>query len=1148
MTSGSRSLRAAALGSAALLLFAAAVASNPASAQQPPGDAGASALREGEGRIAGRVTGNQTGAGIEGVTVVLTFPSPPDGGAAHQELQATDSDGNYVFASVPVGGYRIEFLKTGYGAARITHLEVVSGRESRADSAISPRAGATAEGGEAGSAPPDTGPVESITVHGATAADLLGSIEKRQEADQLVNLLSAEELSQFAATDVADALKRVAGINIVEGQFAIIRGLEERYSSTLYNGAPVPSPDPDKQSVQLDLFPSDIVTSLVVAKSFAPGSPGNSSGGSLDILTDSYPRALEAKVSVGGGFEEGARERFLEFQSGSTAGIEADASDIIESDVGGSIGGSHVLFGREIRFKALVNHEVDYRTEEGFQDGREPRPQSVFPIGGVPTIVESGGLALGELALSDGHFEQTKSTRDEQLTGYAGLGVDLDDDGAHRLDASYFFTRKQEEAVDLRENGYFPGFDYTPLSDATDAGDDLIGPLRLLDRVATLSSRLAFPEKALRVEPTEPPERGALWFSSFGRTGSFDEERELQVLQLNGVHRFDLLEGLEVSWVGNRAETSQDETALGMRFFYEPCGYSGQFGCPAGVSRIPAPRRFPVTVSDLGVGRYFASGASGGIVFSDNQIDESQWFGRLDAEQSFSLGIPDRVGWPFGEIELEAKGGAWWEDAKRDIDAFFVETVSLGGLSQWSLDSATLPELGSSLFDRLDPLGAGRSTTSKSEREITAEYVNFKATFLDDVDLLAGLRFEQIFIDSENDPFTGQTQFGRPQTFPVAYLFFDRVDSSLEGFLGDPSTTTFPDQILGIDVPVDPATGLVDLLTREEILALVNGEIDEQKVLPSVGLNYRPLEGLTLRGAFSQTVARPSFREIGYYVSVEPGTDDRTVGNPQLQLSEVESYDVRADYVFGSGDLVALSAFYKTIDDPIESIVLRNPLDFDSGSAALFRTFFNNPNQAKLWGIEAEARKSLDFLYLDFGLEFPGSEALDYLSVGGNFTYVDAEVDRTAAEIARTREYFGVAAGDVARFGSYERSRRLFGQPEWIANADVTFDHPDWGTTATLAFFAISDVLDATGTATLAPNASVVSFTLDRYLDQYHQLDLVVSQKIWRGLVAKVSVKNLTDSTRRRIYDPEQTVGRVTERSWSYGRDWSFSLGYTHEF
>src|SRR4030095_15115764 len=99
----------------------------------------------------------------------------------------------------------------------------VADREARADLAMTAR---SEENEESATATP--GDVEEITVHGATAADLLGSIEKRQEADQLVNLLSAEELANFAATDVADALKRVAGVNVVEGQFAIIRGLEER--------------------------------------------------------------------------------------------------------------------------------------------------------------------------------------------------------------------------------------------------------------------------------------------------------------------------------------------------------------------------------------------------------------------------------------------------------------------------------------------------------------------------------------------------------------------------------------------------------------------------------------------------------------------------------------------------------------------------------------------------------------------------------------------------------------------------------------------------------------------------------------------------------------------------------------------------------
>ena len=85
--------------------------------------------------------------------------------------------------------------------------------------------------------------IEEFVVLGARVEALEAS---RAESDQMINTLSAEEFSKFAATDVGDAIKRIAGVNVVEGQFAIIRGLEDRYSSTLFNSAPIPSPDPNK--------------------------------------------------------------------------------------------------------------------------------------------------------------------------------------------------------------------------------------------------------------------------------------------------------------------------------------------------------------------------------------------------------------------------------------------------------------------------------------------------------------------------------------------------------------------------------------------------------------------------------------------------------------------------------------------------------------------------------------------------------------------------------------------------------------------------------------------------------------------------------------------------------------------------------------
>ena len=208
---------------------------------------------------------------------------------------------------------------------------------------------------------------------------------------------------------------------------------------------------------------------------------------------------------------------------------------------------------------------------------------------------------------------------------------------------------------------------------------------------------------------------------------------------------------------------------------------------------------------------------------------------------------------------------------------------------------------------------------------------------------------------------------------------------------------------------------------------------------------------------------------MGYYVTVEPGTDDLIVGNPQLQLSEVESYDLRVEYMFGElGDLVAVSVFYKTIDDPIESIVVRNPLDFDGSSSALFRTFFNNPNRATLGASSSRRARASTSSALD--LAGPSTSR----SAATSRTSTPRSIAPRPSSRARSRSS-ELRRGRSRRFTRLEQSRRLFGQPEWIANADVTFDQPDWGTKATLAFFAISDVLDAAGSAVIGPNGEIVS-------------------------------------------------------------------------
>jgi hypothetical protein len=840
------------------------------------------------------------------------------------------------------------------------------------------------------------------------------------------------------------------------------------------------------------------------------------------------------------GFNENAIDRFLQYDSRSPVGSPTDGWDVLGPEAGLFFGGRGEILGREVRYKGVFNWELNYETAEGWRESREPRRADIFLEGTtLENVTRSGDLAFGELSLSEGRFDLTTSEQSEQTTYYGGLGFDLDEGGNHRLDLTGFYTKKDQEVAQLFENGFLPNFDYASLDPEDVNPDDFL---------------CCAPDGTFIVDvrnnPGEARSRGPIYFASFLDSRSFGRERDLLVAQLNGDHRGLFLDGLQLAWAANYATTTQTDDQKSLQYFFEP-------DCASRVPLAPdcVPSAFPATPGGLGAGFFYANGGRGQSLL--NEVEERQYFGRVDGE--YEVDVSEA-------IAVKLASGGWYENAQRDVDSQGFPLPS----GQIVLRGGSAQDLGTLYFG--GGFGAElRPVTNDSTREIWAWSLGPKATFWNRFDLLGGLRFENITIESNNDPRTGRVDAtGVDAIRPSRYLFFDRRDNPTRAAETPtaPAFTVFNDQILGITVPIDrdttlcdatdPQTGAIDRrgcvdITNEQQEALINGRIDEQKLLPSLGFAVRPLEGLALRGAWSQTVARPSFREMGYYLSFEPGSSDAVIGNPQLQLSEVESYDLRGEYVWGDGDLFALSGFYKTIEKPIESIILRDPSDF-TRDATQYRTFFNNPNEGTLWGIEVEGRKNLGFV--------PRVDLFEFFSVGGNFTWIDASVDRSDLELRRVEPWFRTCSttdpicersGDGASFGGLAGSRRLFGQPEWIANADLTFEQPDWGSKATLAFFAISDVLDAAGGATFISAAlsgnPVRNITLDRYVDSFHQLDLILSQswspRFMRGeWTFKLQLKNLTDSTRQLIYDPEATREEVAERSFKVGREFKFSVTY----
>ena len=111
--------------------------------------------------------------------------------------------------------------------------------------------------------------------------------------------MGAEQISKAGASDAGAAVTKVAGATIVEGKFAVIRGLSDRYISTTLNGANIPSADPYRQSASLDLFPSQVIEKVVASKTFTPDQPGAFTGGGIDIVTRSFPENAFLSGSLG---------------------------------------------------------------------------------------------------------------------------------------------------------------------------------------------------------------------------------------------------------------------------------------------------------------------------------------------------------------------------------------------------------------------------------------------------------------------------------------------------------------------------------------------------------------------------------------------------------------------------------------------------------------------------------------------------------------------------------------------------------------------------------------------------------------------------------------------------------------------------------
>lgn len=147
------------------------------------------------------------------------------------------------------------------------------------------------------SAPGAGGENEDIVVIGRNIPNVVRS------TPQVVSVLSAEDIARTGEGDIAGALQRVTGLSVVGNGFVYVRGLGDRYSLSLLNGLPLPSPEPLRRVVPLDIFPTSVIASSLVQKTFSANYPGEFGGGVINLTTKAVPEKSFFAIGGSVGFD-----------------------------------------------------------------------------------------------------------------------------------------------------------------------------------------------------------------------------------------------------------------------------------------------------------------------------------------------------------------------------------------------------------------------------------------------------------------------------------------------------------------------------------------------------------------------------------------------------------------------------------------------------------------------------------------------------------------------------------------------------------------------------------------------------------------------------------------------------------------------------
>jgi hypothetical protein len=1003
-----------------------------------------------------------------------------------------DAQGRFQFAGLPAGTFNIEASQLGY-FTDTTVVTVIEGSPSEIRFGLRAR--------------PTDDTVDETTLE---EESIIGEYQgETQGGDLFMDLelgsnlsagISKDDFKKNIVSDAGEAIAKVSGANIVDGKFAVVRGLADRYVTTTFNGAQISSAEPSRKAVQLDLFPTNVIESIVVDKIYRPDMAGDFGGGAIDIITRSFPeeRILNFKYKIN--YNDALED---------TIYVHPDREMDAWGDLGPAMPPSLEVFNPDGSTAGFLDRTVATPAE------LQPRWRELHDSAGMKPIQDdsqlgqSYGLTYGEtfdlandmrfgMILSGGYssgdtsnsspvtnpvrsFSRDEYTRGIDWVGYASGALEINE--FNKVTATFLSRRSAEDNIKLSRE--------------------------IIDDEENLNYGYHMPNTG--VPQTGRDNDYGTDFIYYGTAWDISPlSRDLQILQLQGTHGYSD-RGARLDW------SYTDSSSIESR---------------------PHSTHFEFGTLD------FSSRALADVIAANALLRDEQAV--VFARDLLRLPNPDTYTWETIEQPMrDARQGLRYDrfavrtevipDDNRDPVETLVHGRYAGSVpgkqrsnrrtekteedALHSQIAAHFPihfdDTGENRFE----LGIGAEKLSKTRVSTARQYDLFiqnngaDSGYTGNASFLGPGGRGEVIAGNPNlisEDFTGSTVGGPFYQNALTDNGLENIDTTLDQnawfVMGDLKFHDFfingglryEQEEYEIDIAGVPLSSFTD----DQIFGNGWETRDPEEIwLPSISGGSRIFDDrVEWLAGWSQTVARPTFWEFIPSQTFDQANGYGRRGNNTLSPTEITNYDFAITFRPTDNVTFRTSFFYKDLLNPLVNF-------FDDGILIYADSFTDAtgtviPFTSTIKGVEFEVDIT------DIGP----------FSLKGNFTYIDAVLDYTFVT--------GGVASSV--------SSQLPYQPKTIANLNLGYEHEPWGLQVNLIY---------NNTGSYPTVLKRVPQDNEILRDTLSTLDFVVSKSLstdhgeW---VVRAGVKNLLDATDTLFYGEDVFLEDKLGRSFFMEAEVSF--------